>query len=205
MIRFGEMVRLNKITTRTGDDGETGLADGARLAKTHPRIEAIGAVDEANSAIGVARARLGPEFAALDDLLAQIQNDLFDLGAELSTPEPAPDPSPEPAEAQSPAPNPAPLRITEDQVARLEAALAQLNEGLPPLRSFVLPAGAHGGAELHLARALARRAERAILAVAARGRPMRLYANRLSDFLFVAARYVNLKTGGEPLWRPGGG
>lgn len=191
------MVKISRVTTKSGDAGETGLGDGSRIAKTHPRIEAVGAVDEANSAIGVARAGLAEEFSEIDAQLGRIQNDLFDLGADLATP------------AAGHEPGNAPLRVTEAQVDRIEAATEALNAGLPPLKSFILPAGKSGAAELHLARALARRAERAVLALAESGAevgtPVRLYVNRLSDFLFVAARYVCVKSDGETLWRPGGG
>lgn len=190
------MVKINKVTTKTGDGGETGLGDGGRIAKTDPRIEAIGAVDEANSAIGVARAALSGEAADLDAQLSRIQNDLFDLGADLSTPPTDRDLGYEP------------LRVTEAQVDWIEAQTETLNADLPPLKSFVLPAGKAGAAELHLARALARRAERAVLALsetaAEVAEPVRLYVNRLSDFLFIAARYVGVKSGSETLWRPGG-
>ena len=178
------MVKLNKIYTRTGDDGTTGLADGARISKADPRMTAIGDVDEANSAIGVARAALGA--GAMDDMLARIQNDLFDLGADLATPDGI-----EGA-----------LRIVPAQVTWLEESIDQLNAALDPLTSFVLPAGEPGAAALHLARAITRRAERA--SVAARsGEQPRAYLNRLSDLLFVAARAVNRIGSGDVLWVPG--
>ncbi len=178
------MVKLNKIYTRTGDDGSTGLVDGSRVSKAGPLIAAIGDVDEANSAIGVARAALSPD--ALEDILARIQNDLFDLGADLATPEGT---------------NGA-LRIVPSQVAWLEAQIDVLNAGLAPLTSFILPAGAPGAAALHLARAVTRRAERAAVAAQA-GAQALAYLNRLSDFLFVAARSLNQKGMSEVLWVPG--
>ena len=139
------MVRLNRIYTRTGDDGTTGLVDGSRVSKAAPLMAAIGDVDEANSAIGVARAALGP--SAFSDLLARIQNDLFDLGADLATPEGI-----EGA-----------LRVTDAQVTWLEHSIDRMNSALEPLRSFVLPAGDPGAAALHLARAIVRRAERSVV------------------------------------------
>ncbi|WP_184088283.1 cob(I)yrinic acid a,c-diamide adenosyltransferase [Sphingomonas xinjiangensis] len=183
------MVKLNKIYTRTGDDGTTGLVDGSRISKADPRMVAIGDVDEANSAIGVARAALGA--GAFDDLLARIQNDLFDLGADLATP----------AEMEGG------LRTVQSQVDWLEASIDGLNDQLAPLTSFVLPAGDPGAAALHLARAIARRAERSAIA-AAEVAPVRdevlRYLNRLSDLLFVAARVVNFRGRGDVLWVPGG-
>lgn len=183
------MVKLNKIYTRTGDDGTTGLVDGSRVAKSDARMAAIGDVDEANSAIGVARVALGA--GEFDDLLARIQNDLFDLGADLATP-------PEIEGA---------LRILQSQVDWLETSIDRMNAELPPLTSFVLPAGEGGAAALHLARAIARRAERSAVAAAdaapVRGEVLR-YLNRLSDLLFVAARLVNHRGRGDVLWVPGG-
>ena len=183
------MVRLNKIYTKTGDSGETGLSDGSRVAKHSPRIEAIGAVDETNSAIGVARLDADGDF---DAMLTRIQNDLFDLGADLSMPE---DGKKEER-----------LRITPPQVERLEREIDAMNAGLEHLRSFVLPGGTALAAHLHLARAIARRAERAIAQLAEREtvNPAALhYANRLSDHLFVMARFANKDGMGDVLWVPG--
>ncbi|MGK6354272.1 cob(I)yrinic acid a,c-diamide adenosyltransferase [Sphingomonas sp. DT-207] len=178
------MVKLNKIYTRTGDDGTTGLVDGSRVSKADALMAAIGDVDEANSAIGVARAALGD--GPLEPILARIQNDLFDLGADLATPtgiEGA-------------------LRIVPDQIAWLEAQIDSLNAGLAPLTSFILPAGESGTAALHLARAVTRRAERAAVAAQADALPL-AYLNRLSDLLFVAARAASRDGPGEVLWVPG--
>lgn len=186
------MVKLNKIYTRTGDDGTTGLVDGSRVAKTDARMAAIGDVDEANSAIGVAIVALGAsELAAA---LTRIQNDLFDLGADLATP------------GEDFAPGEMTLRVVATQVARLEGEIDAMNAQMPPLTSFILPGGTAGAASVHLARAIVRRAERAGVAAAAEVsiNPLALaYLNRLSDYLFVAARYVNQKAGGDVLWVPG--
>lgn len=189
------MVRLNRIYTRTGDDGTTGLATGARRPKYDLRVEAYGTVDEANACIGLARLHTGAD-AELDAMLARIQNDLFDLGADLSTPD---DGKPLPYE---------PLRILDAQVTRLEEEIDKLNAHLSPLRSFVLPGGSPAAAALHLARTVCRRAERQATALAAReGEPVTpaavKYLNRLSDFLFVAARYANDKGAADVLWVPG--
>lgn len=186
------MVKLNKIYTRTGDDGTTGLVDGSRIAKADPRLAAIGDVDEANSAIGLAIAAIGADPVA--DALTRIQNDLFDLGADLATP------------GDDFAPSDMVLRIVPAQVARLEREIDAMNASLPPLTSFILPGGAMAAASLHLARAVVRRAERS--AVAARAMvPLNpeavAYLNRLSDFLFVCARLVNKRAGGDILWVPG--
>ncbi len=179
-------MRLNKIYTRTGDAGETGLVDGSRASKADPRFAAIGDVDEANSAVGVALLAVTDEAARA--MLGRVQNELFDLGADLATPEGI-----EGA-----------LRIQPDQVARLEREIDRMNEDLEPLRSFILPGGGGGSAELHLARAVARRAERAAVASAPRFNPVALhYLNRLSDHLFVLARWVARDGGGDILWRPG--
>jgi cob(I)alamin adenosyltransferase len=183
------MVKLNKIYTKTGDSGETGLSDGSRVAKTSRRIAAIGAVDETNSAIGIAR--LDAE-GDLDAMLARIQNDLFDLGADLSMPKEG---EPE-----------TPLRILPLQVERLEREIDTMNAALEPLKSFVLPGGTALAAHLHLARAIARRAERAIVALATVetvNPPALHYANRLSDHLFVMARFANKDGMGDVLWVPG--
>lgn len=183
------MVRLSKIYTRTGDDGTTGLVDGSRTPKHAARVEAIGAVDEANSALGWAVLVLDP--AAAGDAV-RIQNDLFDLGADLATP------------GDDFTPSDMVLRIVPAQVAWLEQRIDAANEGLAPLRSFILPGGSEAAARLHIARAAVRRAERAMTALAAETptNPAGLaYINRLSDFLFVLARAAN---GGEdPLWQPG--
>jgi cob(I)alamin adenosyltransferase len=191
------LVRLNKIYTRTGDDGTTGLGSGERRRKDDLRVEAYGTIDEANAALGLARlaAADDPEIVAtLDAMLSAIQNDLFDLGADLCTP-----PSDTPPAYE-------PLRIAEAQVDRLEREIDLLNADLAPLRSFVLPGGTKAAAALHLARTIARRAERLMVALAAEepvGAPALKYINRLSDFLFVASRYVNHKAGGDVLWVPG--
>ncbi|WP_260597551.1 cob(I)yrinic acid a,c-diamide adenosyltransferase [Sphingomonas endolithica] len=188
------MVKLNKIYTRTGDDGTTGLVDGSRVAKSAPRMAAIGDVDEANSALGVAIVALGEN--DLVAALTRIQNDLFDLGADLATPSTNGDFTPSEMS----------LRIVAAQVARLENEIDALNAGMPPLTSFILPAGTAGAAALHLARAIARRAERTAVAAAAEtpiNRQALAYLNRLSDYLFVAARFVNQKAGGDVLWVPG--
>lgn len=186
------MVKLNRIYTRTGDDGTTGLVDGSRVAKTDPRLNAIGDVDEANSAIGVAIAALGDTPVTV--ALTRIQNDLFDLGADLATP------------GDDFTPSEMVLRIVPAQVARLEAEIDTLNADLAPLTSFILPGGTPGSASLHLARAIVRRAERAAVA-AGTNVPLNPYAvsylNRLSDYLFVCARFVNSAAGGDVLWVPG--
>jgi cob(I)alamin adenosyltransferase len=191
------MVKLNKIYTRTGDDGTTGLVDGARVAKYDPRVEAFGTVDEANSVIGLVRlhtATLPQE----DAMLARIQNDLFDLGADLATPGTIFD-------AEDPA-CPWALRIQAAQVARLEAEIDTMNDRLEPLNSFILPGGAPAATYLHLARTVVRRAER--LAVAAQAtavlNPAAVqYLNRLSDHLFVLGRRLNDNGRADVLWVPG--
>jgi cob(I)alamin adenosyltransferase len=183
------LVKLNKIYTRTGDDGTTGLVDGSRVSKADPRMIAIGDVDEANSAIGVAIASLGDH--PVISTLSRIQNDLFDLGADLATP------------GEDFIPSDMVLRMIPAQVDWLEREIDKLNDRLEPLRSFILPGGA--AASLHLARAIARRAERAAVAIDAPVNPAALtYLNRLSDFLFVACRAVNQTGGGDVLWIPGG-
>ena len=190
------MVKLNRIYTRTGDDGTTGLVDGSRVAKTDARMAAIGDVDEANSAIGVAIVALGG--GDLAAALTRIQNDLFDLGADLATPGVQ--------GGDDFAPSEMTLRIVPAQVARLEAEIDAMNATMPPLTSFILPGGTPGAASVHLARAIVRRAERAAVtaAGAAAINPQALaYLNRLSDYLFVAARHVNQKAGGDVLWVPG--
>ena len=190
------MVVLNKIYTKTGDDGTTALGTGERRAKHDLRVEAYGTVDEANAAIGLARTELAPELADLDAMLARVQNDLFDLGAELATPD---DGKPKDYE---------PLRVVSTQVERLEHDIDRLNAELAPLRSFVLPAGSRAAAALHLARTITRRAERLMVALMAKepegvGHPALIYMNRLSDFLFVASRWVNKRGDGDVLWVPG--
>lgn len=183
------MVRLNKIYTRTGDDGTTGLVDGSRLPKHAARIAAIGAVDEANSALGLALVVLEGE-AAAD--LRRLQNDLFDLGADLATP------------GEDFAPSAMALRIVPAQAEWLEARIDALNESLEPLRSFILPGGSEAAARVHVARAASRRAERAMTALAAEEpvNPAALvFVNRLSDYLFVLARTLNPQ--GDVLWQPG--
>ena len=183
------MVKLNKIYTKTGDGGETGLSDGSRVAKFSARITAIGAADETNSAVGIAR--LDAEGDA-DAMLARIQNDLFDMGADLSMPQDG-----KPGER---------LRIAPVQVERLEREMDAMNARLEPLASFVLPGGTALAAHLHLARAIARRAERAIVELATKEtiNPAAIhYANRLSDHLFVMARAANNEGMGDVLWIPG--
>jgi cob(I)alamin adenosyltransferase len=186
------LVKLNKIYTRTGDDGTTGLVDGSRLAKHTARMEAIGAVDEANSAIGMAGVALaGGPFAAE---LERIQNDMFDLGADLATP------------GNDFAPSQMVLRVVPAQVFLIENAIDALNENLAPLSSFILPGGSEAAARVHVARATVRHAERAMTALAAHEpvNPEALaYINRLSDYLFVLARAVNADGDGDVLWVPG--
>jgi ATP:cob(I)alamin adenosyltransferase len=188
------MVRLTRIYTKTGDGGQTSLGNGARVPKHALRVEAYGTVDEANAAIGLARlATVGD--AATDAMLARIQNDLFDLGADLCTPA-APDEAPGKA-----------LRVTAAQVARLEAEIDALNAALAPLNSFILPGGSPAAAHLHMARTIVRRAER-LMTHLAESEPVNAqaiaYANRLSDHLFVLARHVNDGGAADVLWVPGG-
>ena len=188
------MVKLNKIYTRTGDDGTTGLVDGSRRAKHDLRMEAIGEVDELNSVVGFAALALEADRAAA---LHRIQNDLFDLGADLATP------LGEVGGADF-TPSDMVLRVVPSQPARLELEIDSLNAALPPLTSFILPGGSEGAARVHLARAVARRAERAATALAAAEpvNPSALaYLNRLSDYFFVLARAIN--AGDDPLWVPG--
>jgi len=185
------LVKLNKIYTRTGDDGSTGLVGGGRISKADPLMAAIGDVDEANSAIGVALASIDDD----DDdgtatTLRRIQNELFDLGADLATP----------------LDRDGGLRVTAEQIDRLEREIDAMNEHLSPLASFVLPGGAAGAAQLHLARAIVRRAERSAVAATAETalNPKALtYINRLSDWLFVAARRLNNSGASDVLWVPG--
>jgi cob(I)alamin adenosyltransferase len=188
------MVKLNRIYTRTGDDGTTGLVDGSRCPKHSARIAAMGAVDETNSAIGLAICALTDADSA--DLLARVQNDLFDLGADLATP--AEDGDFEPSEMV--------LRIVPAQARRLEREIDALNSRLEPLTSFILPGGSEGAARVHVARASARAAERAIVALAQETpvNPAALtYINRLSDLLFVLARICNDEGRSDVTWVPG--
>lgn len=190
------MVVLNKIYTRTGDDGTTGLGSGERVRKFDVRVAAYGTVDEANATIGVARLATQSAFPDIDAMLARIQNDLFDLGADLCVPDRGEKLAYEP------------LRITLPQVKRLEGEIDLLNDDLQPLRSFILPGGSAAAAHLHVARTVTRRAERHIVEL--QQTPGEVvspaavqYVNRLSDFLFVAARWVNDKGKGDVLWVPG--
>jgi cob(I)alamin adenosyltransferase len=192
------MVVLNKIYTRTGDAGETALGSGERVSKAHLRISAYGTVDETNAAIGLVRLHTGESsLEQLDAMLLRIQNELFDLGADLCVPD---DGKPLPYE---------PLRMTMAQCTRLEEEIDALNSDLQPLRSFVLPGGHAAAAFLHLARTVARRAEREMVALKTvdgeHVSPAAItYVNRLSDFLFVASRWVNARSGkGDILWVPG--
>ena len=186
------MVKLNKIYTRTGDDGSTGLVDGSRRAKHDPRLEAIGAVDEANSAIGLAILAIPDADARA--ALTRIQNDLFDLGADIATP------------GEDFAPSEMTLRIVAAQAQWLESAIDARNAPLAPLTSFILPGGSEAAARVHVARASVRRAERAIVALAA-NEPVNpaaiAYINRLSDYLFVEARALNSAESGDVQWVPG--
>jgi cob(I)alamin adenosyltransferase len=184
------MVKLNKIYTRTGDKGTTALGDGTRHPKHALRIEAYGTVDETNAAIGLARLSADGD---LDPMLGRIQNDLFDLGADLCVPEDG-----KRGEGA--------LRIAESQVARLEREIDRMNAALAPLTSFVLPGGTPAAAHLHMARTIARRAERLMVALAEReavSAAALKYVNRLSDHLFVAARTANEKGKADVLWTPG--
>jgi cob(I)alamin adenosyltransferase len=189
------MVVLNKIYTRTGDDGTTALGSGRRVAKYDLRVEAYGTLDEANATIGLARMHTKGSDPGLDAMLARIQNDLFDLGADVCFPAETKD-----ARGR--------LAVTDTQVERLEAEIDALNRELEPLRSFVLPGGSEASSFLHLARTVSRRAERLMVELAAReGEPVGpealRYINRLSDFLFVAARFVNDKGKSDVLWVKG--
>ncbi len=191
------MVKLNKIYTRTGDDGSTGLVDGSRLAKCDSRMHAIGDVDEANSALGVAIAALAHDKGDTHLLagLQRIQNDLFDLGADVATP------------GEDFTPSPMELRIIQSQVDWLEGAIDSANEAMPALTSFILPGGSAAAAHMHVARATMRRAERSLVAAAQTVsiNPLAItYCNRLSDYLFVLCRLINSTRGGDVLWVPGG-
>ncbi|MFD1199080.1 cob(I)yrinic acid a,c-diamide adenosyltransferase [Brucella gallinifaecis] len=191
------MVKLNKIYTRTGDDGTTGLTSGARRLKSDLRVEAYGTVDETNACIGLVRLHTdSADYKHIDVMLMRIQNDLFDLGADLSTPDDG-----EPLAYE-------PLRIVASQVERLESDIDYLNADIPPLRSFILPGGSAASAALHLARTVSRRAERLMVALAkvegeVVSKEALQYINRLSDFLFVAARSVNDNGARDVLWVPG--
>jgi cob(I)alamin adenosyltransferase len=190
------MVVLNRIYTKTGDAGTTALGNGERVPKTSPRIAAYGTVDETNATIGMARFHLGAACPVVDEMLLRIQNDLFDLGADLCVPDRG-----QKLEYE-------PLRVAEAQVARLEAEIDQLNAELTPLRSFVLPGGTPAAAALHVSRTVSRRAERLMVELSVHpDEPVSAaalkYINRLSDFLFVASRYVNDKGNGDVLWVPG--
>jgi cob(I)alamin adenosyltransferase len=208
-------VHLTRIYTRTGDDGTTALGDMSRVAKTDPRVGAYADVDETNAALGVALA-VGELAPPLVDVVRQVQNDLFDLGADLCTPLAAGSrsdgsPSAGSGSAAAPSDRPAgnpPLRITDEYISRLEAWCDEFNETLSPLRSFVLPGGTPAAALLHAARTVARRAERSTWALLEadprRTNPLAAtYLNRLSDLLFILARVTNLQ--GDVLWQPGGG
>lgn len=175
------MVRIDRVVTRGGDGGETSLGDATRVAKNAPRVIAIGEVDEANAAIGVLRVHVMSD-AAVDAMLARIQNDLFDLGADLCVP------------------GGDRARLIEAPVARLEAEVAAMNADLPPLTSFILPGGTEAAAWAHMARTIVRRAERAVVGVKGLNPTVRRYLNRLSDHLFVLARVLN--KGGDVLWVP---
>jgi cob(I)alamin adenosyltransferase len=186
------MVKLTRIYTRGGDRGETSLGDGSRVPKHALRVAATGTVDETNAVLGLARLHTGGQ-PETDAMLARIQNDLFDLGADLCTPE-------------QEAPGYPPLRIVEAQVERLEREIDALNAGLPALESFILPGGTPAAAWLHLGRTVARRAERLITELALTepvGAPALKYINRLSDHLFVLGRAVNDQGRHDVLWRPG--
>jgi cob(I)alamin adenosyltransferase len=190
------MVKLNKIYTRTGDDGTTGLGTGERRLKSDLRVEAYGTVDEANAAIGLARLHTARIHSDIDAMLGLIQNDLFDLGADLCMPDAGKELDYEP------------LRIVAAQTARIEADIDRLNKHLRPLKSFILPGGSPAAAALHLARTVARRAERMMVALArnpaehVNGEAIK-YINRVSDFLFVAGRAVNDNGNADVLWVPG--
>ena len=188
------MVVLNKIYTRTGDVGSTGLASGARVSKSDPRVEAYGTVDELNAVIGVARLHSGQN-DRIDAMLGRIQNELFDLGADLATP-------------LDPPPKWEALRIVQSQIDRLETEIDWMNESLKALDSFILPGGSPLSAHLHLARTVARRAERDAIRLVETGTPVTpeavRYLNRLADHLFVAARRANANGAADVKWVPGG-
>lgn len=190
------MVVLNRIYTRTGDQGTTALSTGERRPKYDLRVATYGTVDETNATLGMARIHTATEDPRLDEMLNRIQNDLFDLGAELATPETGEKLAWEP------------LKIVQSQVDRIEREIDELNGGLEPLRSFVLPGGTPGSACLHLSRTVSRRAERMMVELAQTpgeivAEPALKYMNRLSDFLFVASRHLNRLASGDVLWVPG--
>lgn len=189
------MVQLTRIYTRGGDKGKTSLGDGTRVPKHTLRVEAYGTVDEANSTIGIARLHTDGD---LDSVLGRIQNDLFDLGADLCVPEP---------EEGAPPPEYPPLRVAKEQVDRLEAEIDAANEKLEPLNSFILPGGSPAAAQLHLARTIARRAERQLTALMEQEERLNphalMYLNRLSDLLFVLGRLANDNGRSDVLWVPG--
>lgn len=192
------MVKLDVIATRGGDGGETSLGDGTRVRKDTPRVEAFGTVDEANAAIGLLRLHTREQDAEADAMLARIQNELFDLGADLCVPGGAGEEG-----------DRSRLRVTDAQAARLEAELKAMNASLPPLSSFVLPGGTPAAAHAHLARTVVRRAERLVVRLAAEEAPGAVnpatirYLNRLSDHLFVLSRRLNGNGAGDVLWAPG--
>lgn len=186
------MVKLNRIYTRTGDGGDTGLVDGSRIFKDDPLACAIGDVDELNSALGIAILNVSNQDARA--MLGRVQNELFDLGADLATP------------GEDFAPTDMTLRIVQIQVDRLETEVDRMNEVLDPLRSFILPGGGAGSSYVHLARSIARRAERSVVAAGRTStlNPLaRIYLNRLSDHLFVLCRWLAKDEGGDILWQPG--
>jgi cob(I)alamin adenosyltransferase len=190
------MVKLNRIYTRTGDNGTTGLVTGDRRPKYDLRVATFGTVDETNACIGMARLTCNAESAIVDAMLGRIQNDLFDLGAELATPDTGEKLAWEP------------LKINQTQVERIEQEIDQLNGELGPLTSFVLPGGTPASANLHLARTVCRRAERMMVELNHANservaEPALKFINRLSDFLFVASRYLNKQSTGDILWIPG--
>jgi cob(I)alamin adenosyltransferase len=188
-VKEAGMVRIDRVVTRGGDGGMTSLGDGSRLRKDAPRIEAIGAVDEANAAIGWLRVAASgePESAFADAMLARIQNDLFDVGADLCVP----------------GEGGARLRLTDGPLMRLETEIETMNAGLPALTSFVLPGGAEAAARAHMARVIVRRAERCLIAVEGLNPLIQRYLNRLSDHLFVLSRLLNDNGKRDVLWRPG--
>ena len=180
------MVRIDRVVTRGGDTGQTSLGDGTRIGKQEPRIHAIGAVDEVNASIGVLRLHTRDQ-SQEDAMLGRIQNDLFDLGADLCVPGSDPDR----------------LRVIDEQVTRLEREVEAMNADLPPLRSFILPGGTPAAAHAHMARVAARRAERAVVGVDDVNGALIRYLNRLSDHLFVLARVLNDKGAADVAWVPG--
>jgi cob(I)alamin adenosyltransferase len=181
------MVRIDRVVTRGGDGGMTSLGDGSRQRKDAPRIEAIGSVDEANATVGWLRAAVGAEAGETDAMLARIQNDLFDVGADLCVPGEGGDR----------------LRLTEAPVLRLEAEIEAMNAALPPLTSFILPGGSEPAARAHMARVIVRRTERCLVAVDELNPLLQRYLNRLSDHLFVLSRVLNDNGAADVLWQPG--